>query len=55
MDYLIMREIGKIARCFQTISDIEFREIGLEKGQYILVVGAWKLHPQKQGQALLIY
>jgi DNA-binding MarR family transcriptional regulator len=33
-----MREIGMIARCFQTISDIEFREIQLEKGQYILVV-----------------
>lgn len=38
MDYLIMREIGMIARCSQTISDIEFREIQLEKGQYILVV-----------------
>lgn len=38
MDHLIMREIGMIARCFQTISDIEFREIELEKGQYILIV-----------------
>lgn len=38
MDNLIMREIGMISRCLQTISDIEFREINLEKGQYILVV-----------------
>lgn len=38
MDYLLLREIGLIARCYQTISDIEFREIQLEKGQYILVV-----------------
>ena len=38
MDHLIMREIGMIARCFHTISDSEFREIQLEKGQYILVV-----------------
>lgn len=38
MDYLTMREIGMIARCFHTISDIEFREIKLEKGQYIFVV-----------------
>lgn len=38
MDYLIMRKIGIIARCYQTISDIEFKEIGLEKGQYILMV-----------------
>lgn len=38
MDKLIMREIGMIARCLQTISDVEFRELNLEKGQYILVV-----------------
>lgn len=31
MSYLILREIGMIARCLQTISDVEFREIGLEK------------------------
>ncbi|GIM32424.1 MarR family winged helix-turn-helix transcriptional regulator [Paraclostridium bifermentans] len=38
MSYLILREIGKIARCLQTISDVEFREIGLEKGQYLFLV-----------------
>lgn len=38
MDYLILREIGMIARCFQSISDIEFREINLAKGQYLFLV-----------------
>ncbi|MCY6371688.1 MarR family winged helix-turn-helix transcriptional regulator [Clostridium ganghwense] len=38
MDYLILREIGMIARCFQTINDIEFRELSLEKGQYLFLV-----------------
>ncbi|MBD5642434.1 MarR family transcriptional regulator [Clostridium botulinum] len=38
MSYLILREIGMIARCLQTISDVEFREIGLEKGQYMFLV-----------------
>lgn len=38
MSHLILREIGKIARCLQTISDVEFREIGLEKGQYLFLV-----------------
>lgn len=38
MDHLIMREIGIISRCLNTISDMEFKEMGLEKGQYIIVV-----------------
>jgi len=38
MDYFILREIGMIARCVNSISDIEFREIGLEKGQYQFLV-----------------
>ncbi|WP_432661914.1 MarR family transcriptional regulator [Wukongibacter baidiensis] len=38
MDYLILREIGMIARCFQSISDTEFREVNLEKGQYLFLV-----------------
>lgn len=38
MDYLILREIGMIARCFNSISDIEFREINLAKGQYLFLV-----------------
>lgn len=38
MDYRILREIGMIARCLQSISDIEFKEVRLEKGQYLFVV-----------------
>jgi DNA-binding MarR family transcriptional regulator/N-acetylglutamate synthase-like GNAT family acetyltransferase len=34
----VMREIGSIARSIETISNVEFREINLEKGQYILVI-----------------
>jgi DNA-binding MarR family transcriptional regulator len=34
----ILREIGKIARCFESISNIEFKEFHLEKGQYIYLV-----------------
>ncbi|MCM1989466.1 MarR family winged helix-turn-helix transcriptional regulator [Oceanirhabdus seepicola] len=38
MDYFILREIGMVARCVNSISDIEFREISLEKGQYLFLV-----------------
>ncbi|WZL71735.1 MarR family transcriptional regulator [Clostridiaceae bacterium 35-E11] len=38
MDYLILREIGMIARCLQSISDIEFREINMARGQYLFLV-----------------
>ena len=38
MNYLILREIGMISRCFQSISDIEFKKINLEKGQYLFLV-----------------
>lgn len=34
----IFREIGMIARCTATISDIEFKEINLAKGQYLYLV-----------------
>jgi len=34
----IFREIGMIARCTATISDIEFKEINLTKGQYLYLV-----------------
>jgi len=34
----IFREIGMIARCIATISDIEFKEINLAKGQYLYLV-----------------
>lgn len=34
----ILREVGKIARCFESISNIEFKEFSLAKGQYIYLV-----------------
>ncbi|MFV0480880.1 MAG: MarR family winged helix-turn-helix transcriptional regulator [Campylobacteraceae bacterium] len=34
----ILREIGIIARCLATISDIEFKELNLSKGQYLYLV-----------------
>lgn len=34
----ILREIGMIARCFETISNIEFKEYELAKGQYLYLV-----------------
>ena len=34
----VLREIGMIGRCCATISDIEFKEIGLAKGQYMYLV-----------------
>jgi len=34
----ILREIGMIARCLSTISDIEFKDLNLAKGQYLYLV-----------------
>ncbi|MFF2908677.1 MarR family winged helix-turn-helix transcriptional regulator [Paenibacillus sp. NPDC057934] len=34
----ILREVGMIARCFESISNIEFKEIHLAKGQYLYLV-----------------
>jgi DNA-binding MarR family transcriptional regulator len=34
----ILREIGMIARCFDTISNVEFKELELAKGQYLYLV-----------------
>lgn len=34
----VLREIGMIGRCCATISDIEFKEIDLAKGQYMYLV-----------------
>ncbi len=34
----ILREIGMIARCFETISNVEFKEFELAKGQYLYLV-----------------
>jgi len=35
LDSLILRETGMVARCIQSISDINFKELSLQKGQYI--------------------
>lgn len=34
----LLREIGMITRCFESISNIEFKEYGLAKGQYQYLV-----------------
>ena len=34
----ILREIGAIARCFESMSNIEFKPYGLSKNQYIYLV-----------------
>ncbi len=34
----ILREVGMIARCFESISNIEFKEYDLAKGQYLYLV-----------------
>ncbi len=34
----ILREIGMIARCLDTISNVEFKEYSLSKGQYLYLV-----------------
>jgi DNA-binding MarR family transcriptional regulator len=35
LDSFVLREIGMLARCIQSISDINFKEFHLQKGQYI--------------------
>lgn len=35
LDSFILRETGMLARCIQSISDINFKELHLQKGQYI--------------------
>ena len=40
----ILREIGMIARCLDSISNIEFRDIALTKCQYLYVVRVYE-HP----------
>jgi len=34
----ILREVGMIARCFETISNIEFKRYKLARGQYLYLV-----------------
>lgn len=33
----MLREVGMLARCIQSISDIKFREIKLQRGQFIFL------------------
>ncbi|SMC48948.1 MarR family winged helix-turn-helix transcriptional regulator [Sporomusa malonica] len=33
----VLREVGALARCIQSISDIKFREIKLQRGQFIFL------------------
>jgi DNA-binding MarR family transcriptional regulator len=33
----ILREVGMLARCIQSISDIKFRELKLQRGQFIFL------------------
>ncbi|MDQ0174967.1 MarR family winged helix-turn-helix transcriptional regulator [Bacillus chungangensis] len=40
----ILREIGMIARCLESISNIEFKELGLSKGQYLYLVRICENH-----------
>jgi DNA-binding MarR family transcriptional regulator len=35
LDCNILREIGTLSRCIHSICDIKFRELNLQKGQYI--------------------
>ncbi|OEH92351.1 MarR family winged helix-turn-helix transcriptional regulator [Bacillus solimangrovi] len=39
-----LREIGVIARCLDSISNIEFKELGLSKGQYLYLVRICENH-----------
>lgn len=34
LDNEVLREVGMLARCIQSISDIKFREINLQRGQF---------------------
>lgn len=38
MEFRVLREIGSIARCVNTIADTEYRRFSLEKGQFLYVV-----------------
>lgn len=38
MDFRVLREVGMIARCVNTIADAEYRRFSLEKGQFLYVV-----------------
>ena len=37
LDNYILREVGMLSRCIHTISDIKFRELDLQKGQFIFL------------------
>lgn len=35
LNNLILREIGALSRCIHTMSDVKFKQLGLNKGQFI--------------------
>lgn len=37
LDSFILREVGTLARCITSISDIKFKELDLQKGQFIFL------------------
>ena len=44
-----LREIGMIARALDSISNIEFKALGLEKGKYLYVVRIFE-HQESDGR-----
>lgn len=36
---MIIKDIGIIARCYDTIANIEFKDVSLNRGQYVYLVG----------------
>ncbi|MEN6386454.1 MAG: MarR family transcriptional regulator [Phycisphaerales bacterium] len=37
MENEVLREVGSLARCIQSISDIKYREINLKRGQFVFL------------------
>lgn len=37
LDSQILREVGALARCVQSLSDIRFRELDLQRGQFVFL------------------
>jgi DNA-binding MarR family transcriptional regulator len=37
LDHEMLREVGTLSRCVQSISDIKFRDLGLQKGQFVFL------------------
>ncbi|MDU2064090.1 MAG: MarR family transcriptional regulator [Sporomusaceae bacterium] len=37
LDSPVLREVGALARCIQSISDIRFRDLNLQRGQFVFL------------------